>query len=257
MSDEHDDYLWTGEGPVALELARIERELRPLAWRPRELPLPSPAAASGPPPGDAPILVAGSPTSRRASRPTRARSSAPRPSWVAPLVAGLIAAAAVLAVFVLGRQTSERRDATPEAQPAAPPSGRPSPRLRDPFSGTTPAPTKPVPGPARPPELVDPFAATPTPAPSKPEARPRPRPVVDPFAGAAEGPAQPEPAPAPASGSGPSPRRDDPDLVDPFKGERDAPSKADKAGDLVDPFGGKPKPPSAPDSGDLADPFKR
>jgi hypothetical protein len=190
MTEEHDDWLWTGEGPVALELAGIERELRSLAWRPRALVLPATPS---------PIEL------RRQSTTERHESSR---GWT-PLLAGLAAAAAVLALLVWLR---DRGEPPAPADPAAHPSGSPSPDLKDPFGND--APSVPTPVVEQPPE-----------PPSSPD-------LKDPFANA------PDPTP-------PAPRRRDPstspDLKDPFQGSRDsAPSERTESPngspDLKDPF---------------------
>jgi hypothetical protein len=179
MTEEHDDWLWTGEGPVSLEVAGIERELRTLAWQPRALVLPE------------------STTERHSSR------------WWTPLLAGLAAAAAVLALLMWLR---DREEPNAPADPSVQPSGPPSPELVDPFGSDAPSVETPV---LEEPELVDPFANEPS------------------------SPPPPLPAPRP---QGPRTSPDLPDLKDPFQNSRDeTPSEPrckspSSSPDLKDPF---------------------
>jgi hypothetical protein len=219
MSDERDDYLWTGVGPVSRELAGIERELRSLAWQPRELSLPEAAQ---------PIELR-----RRADdEGHRARE------WL-PLVAGLAAAAVVLALLagLRGRGDELRGPSDAPAQP----SGKPSPELRDPFSGD--APQLPTPS-TEPPALVDPFANESQPAQHSSD-------LKDPFASDDEQHEQAPPAPRPRSRT--TKQGLNPDLKDPFK---DSPSERREPGKLYDPFSGEQREPQN-GSPDLKDPFRR
>lgn len=223
MSDEH-DYLWTGEGPVSLEVAGIERELRSLAWRPRELVLPEVAA---------PLELRQRRTSERAT--TR--------GWL-PFVAGLAAAAAVLVALASLRDRGEAPNEapTPIDSPAQP-SGSPSPDvpdLKDPF--TSEGPDVPTPS-ADPPKLVDPFANQPQQAPTPPISPDSPN-LKDPFSAAGDQPKQ-----QPREQQTPSP-----DLADPWaKTKKSAPKVPGK---LYDPFAGEQREPSN-SSPDLKDPFSR
>src|SRR5690606_16383658 len=141
MIDDDDDYLWTGRGPVSLEVAGLERGLRELRWRPREIEIGAASPAVEP------------------DRDPRANQPADESRWWPPLVAGLLAAAAVLAVLLWLRSTSEDRHEPAPPEPSAQPSGSPpAGELVDPFGPDAPMFPPPV---ANPPELVDPFADDP------------------------------------------------------------------------------------------------
>jgi hypothetical protein len=231
MTDnEQDDYLWDAEGAATHDVAALERELRPLAWTPRELAIPIDAAA---------IPIRGESPPRE---PTPAANDSR--GW-APLIAGLAAAAAVFAVLMWLRGPDEQPASEPDTstQPSVQPTGRPtSPDLKDPFANGTPeSPAEPAPS------LKDPF--------SKADGEPRPRRRVspdlkDPFANSAS--SQPAP-PAPTGKRTPSP-----DLVDPFGGDDGKRrSKPAKPGKLHDPFTGNQADPPKQPSPDLQDPFAR
>jgi hypothetical protein len=231
--DEHDDYLWTGEGAVSLEVAALERELRPLAWKPRELAVPAVAELH-------PV--------------TEPRSAAPAANdsrgWT-PIIAALAAAAAVFAVIIWLRGPTDDAPSPnpdgPTTQPVVQPAGRPSPDLKDPFADDSPAPSFPSPSGVAP-NLKDPFAHDP-----KRPAQNRPSPdLKDPFAGSAQTPSA---VPAPHSnGSSQSV-----DLADPFEsGDGRGTQKPPRnPGKLVDPFTGDAAKPPPQTSPDLKDPFKR
>lgn len=226
--NDHDEYLWSGQGTVAPEIAALEHELRPLAWRPRELSLVDAAPAAE----AAPTELIG-----LRKRPDAARRRGAR-EWL-PLVAGLAAAAVVLVVLasLRGRYESPAPNDDPPAQPTG------APELRDPFSGD--APELPTPSTIVP-ELKDPFAN------DLPSAPHRANDLKDPFAATLEQDEQPEQAPP----LPPRPRKrtTSPDLKDPFyKDDQSAPRKPGK---LYDPFAGKQREPQQ-SSPDLMDPFRR
>lgn len=233
------DPLFDMHGPVNTELARLERELGRLRWRPRELPDEA-LAASG-------VLASIDAASK--PRESSSRESSSRPRWphprVLPWLAGLVSAAAVLALTFAMRPTPP--DAEPERvpAPAIQPAGSP-PDIADPFE---------VPREADAPELelvpLDPFtmrqnAKTPT-APTHSD-------LIDPFE-----------ADRDASWNAPSaaPQRPTPHLIDPFTRN----PAADTQPDLRDPFAERsssstgPTSPAADVPGsrspDLVDPFAR
>jgi hypothetical protein len=217
MSDDHDEYLWTGQGHVTLEIAELERELRSLRWRSRELSLPD---------------------ADEAIEPAKVVKVANETHGWSPLIAGLLAAAAVLALLVWLRGSSDSPTEPMPTEPTVQPSGPPAGELVDPFGGH--APTLPTPS-SDPPKLVDPFSHEP--APSRPATSPD---LTDPFYNS---PIAPPPPPPRARKPAPSP-----DLKDPFGSSK--PSKPREPGTLYDPFSGeqKPTPKSSPD---LKDPFGR
>ena len=250
--DDDDEYLWTGAGPGSLELRALERELRPMAWAPRELPLPLPSTA--------PIGSALSSVSSAHGPNTKLGRS---PHWT-PILAGLAAAAAVLLAAVWLRGSSdvghdgpsvEDEDVVGPATAAAAPAREvTSPVLVDPFArGPQPATT----GPQRP-TLVDPF-----PQDRPPErAQDRQSDLLDPFVGTDPAgfptPSSPSSSTPPSSGD----RKPSPDLEDPFGNQQTPPSpappQAHKPAKLVDPFSG-----AGPSTGtrdtqgpDLKDPFQ-
>ncbi|MFO7565491.1 MAG: hypothetical protein R6X02_22810 [Enhygromyxa sp.] len=220
MSDDHDDYLWTGQGPVALEIASLERELRSLRWQPRELSLSGADASLGP-----------------TQEVPRSGAAVNQARWWPPLIAGLIAAAAVLALLLGLRGSSDSPGEPSPTDPTVQPSGSPpAGELVDPFGGDTPTPPTPS---SAPPQLVDPFSHDP--APPRPSSSPD---LTDPFADS-----QPAPPPAP-----PRKRAPTPNLKDPFADSE--PSAPREPGKLYDPFTGEQK--TTPrDSPDLKDPFRR
>ena len=224
MSDDHDESLWSGQGPVSPEIAGIERELRSLAWRPRELPL-----------AEAALLTEAAPPVELRERFDPARHRRAR-EWL-PLVAGLAAAAVVLAVLAGLRG---RNESPAPNDPPAHPSG--SPELRDPFSSD--APELPTPSTIAP-ELVDPFADDPQPAPRHGGE------LVDPFAAKGTQDEQHEQAPPPPRPHKPT---TSPDLKDPFA--KDEQSGPREPATLHDPFAGQQREPQH-GSPDLMDPFRR
>jgi hypothetical protein len=252
MADEQDDYLWTGAGAGSLEVRALERELRPLAWTPRELPLASPVGA--PPPTPEPWI--------QAAQTVPARRN-PRVSagW-SPFVAGLAAAAAVLVAVVWLRGSGGVGHDTPGTQlervgdqaPApgvAPAAGPPNPQSGsewvDPFARDP----RPSTDERRVPTLEDPFSGDS--APSGHAAAPAT--LVDPFAGA------PPNTEKPAAKREPS--KSAPNLKDPFSGngghDTPPPPKPGKPAKLVDPFagGGASTGASEPRAPNLKDPFQR
>lgn len=199
MSESDDEYLWSGEGAPSEDMVAIEQTLGVLRWRPQALVLP----------GEGDVSV-------REARP-RERE---RGSWWPMLAAGLVAAAAVLALLMWrGGSTPEIEAPQTTVDPTAPP---PSPDLKDPFGPSQPsAPTVDTESP-KVPDLKDPFGNLEQPEPPRERERKPKRPT------------------------GPSP-----DLKDPF---RNSPSEQEPAGKLLDPFGGAKQDPQ-PRSSDLKDPF--
>jgi hypothetical protein len=178
MSEHDEEYLWSGQGTASEDVAAIERSLARLRWRPQPLVLPSVAEAE------------------------RARSS-----WWPALAAGLVAAAAVLAVLLWAKLDAGSSNPERAIQPTAPPS---SPDLEDPFEPSSDEPEPQV-APTISPDLKDPFEETAEPP--KP-AKPRPHPrdgespdLKNPFGNSRTKP-EPEPKPTPSGTS--------PDLKDPF-----------------------------------------
>lgn len=223
--DDHDDYLWTAEGPVSLEIAGLERQLRPLRWTPRELSLLAAAAPS----------IEPSRTTNVAANDTR--------GWL-PLLAGLLAAAAVLLVLSWLRASSEHPSESPSPEPTAQPSGSPpAGDLVDPFGPD--APSFPSPS-SQPADLVDPFVEHDPKKQPDPRRRPISPDLKDPFANS-----PPAADPAPRREHAPSPD----DLMDPFADD-DAPSAPRESGKLHDPFTGEQQTPPQ-SSPDLKDPFRR
>lgn len=225
---EHDEYLWNRGEPIDLEIAKLERELDSLRWRPRSLALPL-------------AIVAHEkvPTMPMHRSPDHSRSR----GWPA-LIAGLAMAATVLGAVYLARPTNEvfpANEPTPGVEsidPAGQPQG--SPDLRDPFSsaGDPPAPKA---G-----ELQDPFDRSPR------EQTRTPQPhwdLKDPFSKSPGRPSD-EPAPEPEDRSS--------DLKDPFGRSSEGQSPQSDADGILDPFS-KPTPMPSEQSkhsgSDLADPF--
>lgn len=255
MSDESDDYLWSGQGPVVLEIASLERELGSLRWQPRELPLPAESPSVEPigfTPAE-PHLPC--PHAGRIAR----RPNDDAPGW-SPWIAGLLAAAAVIALLVWLRGAAERPSAPPPPDPTVQPSGSPpAGELLDPFGGD--ALEFPMPS-ADPPKLLDPFSDAPEPSPPSSPDLPNLPNLKDPFAGRShEGTPNPDlvdpfynsqPAPKP-----PRPREGtpSPDLKDPFG--KSEPSKPLEPGKLQDPFGGDDQKAPSNNKPDLKDPFAR
>lgn len=229
MSDDQDDYLWTGEGGALADVAALERELRTLAWTPRPLALPVAAKV-------VPL--------RRSDRERTPRVADDARGWT-PILAAVAAAAAVLAVLAWLRSPNDDAVREPDTTtiPAIQPTGRPSPDLKDPFANDS----KQAPSVA--PNLVDPFG--------QPDPQPSPRrqaspDLKDPFY-KSTAPAKPPASPAPIS----DPDRSA-DLVDPFgNDQRDRQTRQRKPGKLYDPFSGKQADPPPNTSPDLKDPFKR
>lgn len=227
MSDEHDEYLWSGRGSASSDVATIERELRALAWTPRELALPA---------APTPIPIARDDR----SKPRAARAANDGRAW-APVLAALAAAAAVFAVIVWLRGPSdEPADDVRSRQPSIEPAGRPSPDLKDPFAGDTESPSFPTPSVA--PDPKDHVTDAPETAPPR---RVSPD-LSDPFADSASAPDNTPPAPT-------KKRTPSPELADPFEGD----VQPREPGKLYDPFTGKPADWSNKASPDLKDPFER
>lgn len=192
MSDDDDEYLWSGQGTPSEDVLMLERSLAPLRWR----------AQPHAEPSVAPKVI----------------ELPPRSKWWPTVVAGVIAAAAVLALAMWVQPGSSVEERSPAINPTAPP----SPDLKDPFGPREPGFTAPITDP----DPVPPVAPSVSPD------------LKDPFADEVD---EREPKPR-------EPKRRDggsPDLKDPF-GD----------GDLVDPFGARSEPPPK-HSPDLKDPFDR
>jgi hypothetical protein len=185
MSEHDDEYLWSGQGSASEDVAAIERTLGRLRWRPQPLVLPSEVEAE----------------------PARS-------SWWPALAAGLVAAAAVLAVLLWAKLDAGSSNPERAIQPTAPPS---SPDLEDPFEPITDAPEPQV---------------APTISPD----------LKDPFEGTTEPPKPAEPRPRPREGESPdlkNPFHDSDELVDPYRSRRKSPGDSAPSGtspDLKDPF---------------------
>jgi hypothetical protein len=214
MSEHDDEYLWSGQGSASEDLAVLERSLGTLRWRPQSLVLPSTQA-------EPEIIRLDEARERRGAEIRRAAAN-----WWPAMAAGLVAAAAVLALLLWpGRRDWDVVDPSPTVHPTAPPT---SPDLKDPFGPresegfTAPItePDRPIP-PTVSPDLKDPFAN-----PETPEVRPRPR--NDPSSSSSS------------------------DLKNPFK---DSPSASDRAEELRDPFGDRQDESPTTSSPDLVDPF--
>ncbi|MFV8755303.1 hypothetical protein ACNOYE_32535 [Nannocystaceae bacterium ST9] len=223
MSETPDDeYLWTASGPVELELARIERELATLRWRPTPLRLPVATHEQ--------LVVLVEP--QRLARPS------PRSRGWPAITAGLAMAAVLAIAFHFARRPNDVERPAGESTPAPTiqPAGPPTPsHLVDPFAPTPRPHTKAG-------ELLDPFAATNEQTPTPPTHSD----LKDPFSGS-DARSFDKPAPQPSTSS--------PDLKDPFGNSREE-STQSRHGELVDPFGRAPDEPRGR-SGDLVDPFAR
>jgi hypothetical protein len=197
MTEHDDEYLWSGQGTAGDDVAELERSLAPLRWRPQPLVLPSPEI----PTAIAEVVAL--------DRPSKTK-------WWPAVAAGLVAAAAVLALLLWPGPNAGVGDPGPTVNPAAPP-------LKDPFAPRDPAGftapithSDPPVAPSVSPDLVDPFAAR-----SDPPARPEPkrRSSDDPSSDLKN----------PFKDSQPADER-----VDPFEDRRDSSSK--HSPDLKDPF---------------------
>lgn len=247
------DYLWTGEAPVDVEVAQLERELESLRWTHRPLELPAREAQAPSTKTRPPLELAPREQTREArviELPRRDRG------WWPALAAGLAVAAAVFGVILALRAVALQPPAPDEAAPA----GSPSPDLKDPFAPDDGDPAQSGDDFERPgrdaPSLVDPFGdeAKQPPAPRRlsPD-------LKDPFA---DSPASQPPKPKRRSRSKSGERRLSPDLKDPFAPDDDDDGSQDQAdarderepGKLYDPFSGEARetPKHAPD---LRDPF--
>lgn len=186
MSEDDDEYLWSGQGTGSEDVAAIERSLARLRWRPQPLVLPSSLVEA-----------------------ERARSN-----WWPAVAAGLVAAAAVLAVLLWPKLDSGSSNPDRAINPTAPPS---SPDLKDPF------------GPRDSRGFTDPITDEPD-----PQVAPTPSPdLKDPFAGKDDPPAPPKPRPRSRNG-------ESPDLKNPFGDSRSdpdpEPAPSGTSPDLKDPF---------------------
>ncbi len=239
-----DAYLWDGQGPIDLEVVRLERELQPIRWKPQPLRMPTIEEAPSRWIGaveEQPVPRVGAGSDRDTAR------------WWPALVAGLTVAASVLGVFfAVQHGPLEREDPATAPVPAIDPAGPPrsSPELVDPFTGEQRdefvAPDQST---GLHPDLKDPFANTPNRLP------PSSSDLEDPFDSNPSSPAAPS---VPSERDHP---QGSPDLMDPFQ-----PQSSDRSPDLADPFNGrsgskqrnyeKPRERSNDPSPDLKDPFR-
>lgn len=224
MSEHDDEYLWSGQGTASEHVAGLERSLVSLRWRPQELVLP--AADAKPPIAEVAALDRA--RARGSGEVERARAN-----WWPAVAAGLVAAAAVLALLLWPGSDVGGSDRDPAINPVAPPS---SPDLKDPFGPRDPAEDA-----ASGPDLKDPFAGQ-----ADPPARSVSPDLKDPFARPSDAPTRREPKPR-------SPDDASSDLKNPFGDSQPEPERADE---IVDPFGDRNDPPPTT-SPDLKDPFSR